>query len=241
MIDLAKLRAAMTASRLDVRGPLRPVLQDGANPEGGYSWNLADASDMFVCGDTSRREAEAIAAMLDVALLDELDALRVHAADVNHYLRAILDGKPASICSFCHHLSENNPEAMRAHVLACEKHPLRAAVTAWREATGCDGPGEAEQLARDAVVVREGHWDAALAERAAWRTATGCDTPEEMAALALAEARDEGHAAGRAEALCGAPFRQDGEVVCLCSLAHGHAGSHHEVGKDGASVTWSNR
>lgn len=40
---------------------------------------------------------------------------------------------------------------------------------------------------------------------------------------------------------CGAPLIQDGDVVCLCSLAHGHSGSHHEVGRDGASVTWSNR
>lgn len=232
MIDLAKRRALLAAAQLDVRGPLRPVLQDGQDPEGGYTWNVADASDRFVCGDTSRREAEAIAAMVDPALLDELEALRTErdkaigdrdeaeavlstmleqAAEVDRHLEALVEGKPTSVCSFCHALSENVPEKVQAHMLACEKHPLRAAtqelevlrplprildsyrrraekdhdqLTAWRTATGCASPEQAEQLARDAVVVREGHWDALLAEREQWKVATGCDTPEEVTSVA---------------------------------------------------------
>lgn len=77
--DVAKLRALLAAAVLDARRlPLTVVLEDGANPEGGYSWNLGDCRGAFVCGSMSRTEAEAIAAAVNQAipLLDELEALR---------------------------------------------------------------------------------------------------------------------------------------------------------------------
>lgn len=77
--DVAKLRALLAAAVLDARRlPLTVVLEDGANPDGGYSWNLGDCRGAFVCGSMSRTEAEAIAAAVNQAipLLDELEALR---------------------------------------------------------------------------------------------------------------------------------------------------------------------
>lgn len=65
-------------------------------------------------------------------------------------------GRMNAVCTFCGQVGaaadeDERRERIRAHMLHCERHPVREIVAAWRQATGCDSPGDARAEREDAA------------------------------------------------------------------------------------------
>jgi hypothetical protein len=73
------------------------------------------------CGMQPVQSADDLMTVLERHLFEQ----RRQLAEIDEGLTLIVAGAPTSVCTFCRFVGPNDPETIKAHMLACEKHPMR--------------------------------------------------------------------------------------------------------------------